>query len=163
MRTGVVIGMPRWIVVSSRVSVVLRWIRIPRSVLAAGVARDRHVDCAGADGTKLPGRCGARMAEHGVAPAGQDGGHPAPLDSQHAVTHGKHALMEAVKILPSQAAVDVLVRQSQEQELRPRDDPVLCARERRDRWVLGASRRITTKRRQAAELAPRLTRDGCLA
>ena len=76
--------------------------------LAAGDARDGHVDRARRGGAELPGRGRGVVAEHRVAAERQGRGHPAPFGSQRGVTHGENPAMKGMEPSGRAAALDRL-------------------------------------------------------
>ncbi|MGB9182454.1 MAG: hypothetical protein WCB67_00180 [Solirubrobacteraceae bacterium] len=90
------------------------------------------VDHTGGRGAQLvQGRCGV-MTEHGLRPAGQDGGQPATVEGQSSVADCVHPSVDAVEVAAGGEPGDGLAREPERPELQGGDEAVLSPGEDSD-------------------------------
>jgi hypothetical protein len=76
------------------------------------------------------------VAQDGAVADRQHGGEPAALDSQQLLLDDRvNAPVDPVKPALRQPGVPLVLAHAEGRELRPREDPVLASRERRDAGV----------------------------
>jgi hypothetical protein len=70
------------------------------------------------------------MAEQGSGAACEHGGHPNPFEGELSVAHCVDTTVNAMEPAASHPVLDLIAAHPQEQQLPPRDDPMLLFRER---------------------------------
>lgn len=79
------------------------------------------------------------MAQHSLLTSSEHRGHPSAFGRDARVTHGEDASVNRLKPAGSDTAVDRGLAEPSKDELKPRDDSVLCGRELRDPPLLRPS------------------------